>query len=257
MTPEATLHRLSAIFLAILATMMVWQFHDQNWWAPDDGAYAHIADRMLNGEVLNGGIFDIHFGLVHFIHAATFKLFGSSIVGLRYPLALMTVAQSLIVLWLFRDRGWETALAGGIAMTVLTFVQFLNPSANWYALFATVCLIAAAVWIPREAAYRYSILGGLLMIVIMFRQLTGGLVAIGLVTYLLCENGSRSSFRGPILGRAVLAFCALLLGFYLFKTASPLSIFLFGVWPVALYHRAECLTHVGDFPSGPISDSMW
>jgi hypothetical protein len=234
MNPEATLHRVSAIFLAILATMMVWQFHDQNWWGPDDGAYAHIAERLLKGEVLNGSIYDIHLGLVHFIHAATFKLFGTSIVGLRYPLALMTVVQSLIVLWLFRDRDWLTALAGGMAMAVLTFVQFLNPSANWYALFATVFLIAATVWIPREAAFRYCILGGLLMIVIMFRQLTGGLVAIGLVTYLLCEDNSRSTYRGPILGRVVLALCGLLLGFYLFKTASPLSILLFGIWPVAL-----------------------
>ena len=234
MAQEASLHRLSGICLAILATMMMWQFHDQNWWAPDDGAYAHIADRLLKGEVLNGSIYDIHFGLVHFIHAATFKLFGSSIVGLRYPLALMTVLQSLLVFWLFRDRGWLTALAGGMAMVALTFVQFLNPTANWYALFATVFLIAATVWIPRDAAFRYCVLGGLIMIVIMFRQLTGGLVAIGLVTYLLSEDSSRSAYSRPILGRAVFALCALLLGFYLFKTASPLAILLFGIWPVAL-----------------------
>jgi hypothetical protein len=234
MTPEATLHRLSGVFLAILATMMVWQFHDQNWWAPDDGAYAHIADRLLKGEVLNGSIYDIHFGLAHFVHAATFKLFGSSIVGLRYPLALMTVLQSLLVFWLFRDRGWMTALAGGIAMAALTFVQFLNPSANWYALFATVCLIAATICIPREAAFRYATLGGLMMVVIMFGQLTGSLVAIGLVTYLLCEDNSRSSYNRPILGRAVLALCGLSLAYYLFRTASPLTILLFGIWPVAL-----------------------
>ncbi|MDA0653630.1 MAG: hypothetical protein O3C49_10190, partial [Proteobacteria bacterium] len=234
MTAETTLHRLSAVFLAILAMMMVWQFHDQNWWAPDDGAYAHIAERLLKGEVLNGTIYDIHFGLIHFIHAASFKIFGTSIVGLRYPLALLTVLQCLIVFWLFRDGDWLTALAGGIAMAALTFVQFLNPTANWYALFATVCLIAAAAWIPRESVFRYGVLGGLAMIVIMFRQLTGGLVAIGLVTYLLCEANGRSTFSRPILGRAVLALCALLLGFYLFRTASPLSILLFGIWPVAL-----------------------
>lgn len=238
MTAEATLHRLSAVLLAILATMIMWQFHDQNWWAPDDGAYAHIAERLLKGEVLNGSIYDIHFGLVHFIHAASFKLFGTSIVGMRYPLALMTVLQSLIVFWLFRDRGWMTALAGGIAMAVMTFILFLNPSANWYALFATVCLIAATLWIPREAAFRYSVLGGLLMIVIMFRQLTGGLVALGLITYLLCEDRSRSTFSRPVLGRAILALCALIIAFYLFKSASSLAILLFGIWPLALIATA-------------------
>jgi hypothetical protein len=234
MTQEATLYRLSGICLAILATSMMWQFHDQNWWAPNDGAYAHIADRLLKGEVLNGGIYDINLGLVHFIHAATFKLFGSSMVGLRYPLALMTVVQSMMVFWLFRERDWMTALAGGMAMAALTFVQFLNPSANWYALFATVCLIAATVLIPRDSPLRYGILGGLAMIVIMFGHLIGGLVAMGLVTFLLCEDSTRTSYSRPILGRLVLALCATLLGFYLFRTASPLSFFLFGVWPVAV-----------------------
>ena len=234
MNDEPILHRLSGIFLAILATAMMWQFYDQNWWAPDDGAYAHIAERMLKGEVLNGSIYDIHLGLIHFIHEAAFSLFGASFVGLRYPLALMTVMQCMIVLWLFRERDWLTALAGGIAMAALTFVQFLNPTANWYALFATICLIAATAWIPKDIGYRYFVLGWLVMIVIMFRQLTGGLVAIGLVTYLLCEDNSRSAYRKPILGRAVLACCALSLGFYIFKTASPLSTFLFGIWPIAL-----------------------
>jgi len=238
MNNDVTLHRLSAIILAILATMMVWQFHDQNWWAPDDGAYAHIAERLLKGEVLNGSIFDIHLGLVHFIHAAAFKLFGTSLVGLRYPLAVMTVLQCLIVFFLFWDRDWTTALAGGIAMAALTFVQFLNPSANWYALFATICLIAATAWIPREAAFRYWVLGGLVMVVIMLRQLTGAFVGIGLIAYLLCEHTTRSVYSKPILARALLALCGLALGFYLYRAASSLAFLMFGVWPLALIAAA-------------------
>ncbi|MBT5459654.1 MAG: hypothetical protein HOK82_23910, partial [Rhodospirillaceae bacterium] len=97
MDSETTMHRLSAVLIALLATAMVWQFHDQTWWGPDEGAYAHIAERMLKGEVLNGSIYDLHLGLVHFIHAAAFKIFGTSMVGLRYPLALLTVIQCLLV----------------------------------------------------------------------------------------------------------------------------------------------------------------
>lgn len=234
MASDTTMHRLSAVLIALLATAMVWQFHDQTWWAPDDGAYAHIAERMLKGEVLNGSIYDLHLGLVHFIHAAAFKIFGTSMVGLRYPLALFTVIQCLLALWLFRDRGWVIAMAGGIAMVALTFVQFLNPTANWYALFATVLLIAVTVWMPREARWRYAILGALVMTVFMLRQLTGAFVAIGLVTYLLTEEEHRSTFSKPVLARAVLALSAIILGVYLFKNASPLSLLLFGVWPIAL-----------------------
>lgn len=238
MDSDTTMHRLSAVLIALLATAMVWQFHDQSWWAPDDGAYAHIAERLLKGEVLNGSIYDLHLGLVHFIHAAAFKIFGTTMVGLRYPLALLTVIQCLLVLWLFRDRGWIIAMAGGISMAALTFVQFLNPTANWYALFATILLIAVTAWVPREARWRYAILGALVMTVFMLRQLTGAFVAIGLITYLLTEEEHRSTFSKPILGRAVLALCGVVLGFYLFKNASYFSLLLFGIWPLALIGTA-------------------
>ena len=234
MISDATWRRASTIFLALLATAIVWQFHDQNWWPPDDGAYAHIAERLLRGEVLNGSIYDIHLGLVHFVNAAAFKLFGATMVALRYPLALFTVLQCVIVMWLLKDQEWLTALAGGIAMATLTFVQFLNPTANWYALFATIVLISAVIGIPRDAVPRYYVLGALVMTVIMFRQLTGAIVAIGLVTYLLAEGKHRGSYAKPRLAQAVLVLCALALAFYLFKNASPLSILLFGIWPLGL-----------------------
>lgn len=246
MSPDIAMRRLSAVLLAVLATAMVWQFHDQSWWAPDDGAYAHIAERLLKGEVLNGSIYDIHLGLVHFVHAAAFKLFGTTMVGLRYPLALLTVLQSLLVLWLLRDRDWLGALAGGIAMAALTFVQFLNPTANWYALFATILLIAAAAGIPKDARGRYFLLGALAMVVIMFRQLTGGIVAIGLVTWLLTEEQQRSSFGKPVLGRTILTVCALALGLYLVRNASLVSILLFGAWPLALIFMAWGNTVMAD-----------
>lgn len=238
MDSDTTMHRLSAVFIALLATAMVWQFHDQTWWGPDDGAYAHIAERMLQGEVLNGSIYDLHLGLVHFIHAAAFKIFGTSMVGLRYPLALLTVIQCLLMLWLFRHNGWMVAMAAGISMMALTFVQFLNPTANWYALFATVLLIAVTAWMPKEARWRYALLGALVMTVFMLRQLTGAFVAIGLITYLLTEEDHRSAFSKPVLGRVLLALCAAILCVYLFKNASLFSILMFGVWPVALIATA-------------------
>ncbi|MBT5455735.1 MAG: hypothetical protein HOK82_03950 [Rhodospirillaceae bacterium] len=130
-------------------------------------------------------------------------------------------------------------MAGGISMVALTFVQFLNPSANWYALFATVLLVAVTAWMPREARWRFAVLGALVMTVFMLRQLTGAFVAIGLITYLLTEEEHRSAFSKPVLGRAILALCAVILGVYLFKNASFFSILMFGVWPIALIVTAS------------------
>ena len=107
--PNIAVRRLSTVFLAVFSMSVVWYFHDRTWWAPDEGAYAHIAERLLDGEVLNGTVSDFHVGLFHFLHAAVFKMFSVTMVVLRYPLMLFTVLQSLLILWLLRDRDWFCA----------------------------------------------------------------------------------------------------------------------------------------------------
>ena len=62
---------------------LLWWYHDRTWWESDDGQFAHIAERILNGEVLHRDIQDVRPGYVNFINAVAFYLFGPALSSLR------------------------------------------------------------------------------------------------------------------------------------------------------------------------------
>ena len=69
------------------STLILFHFHDRSWWPPDEGAYAHVAERILAGEVLNLTIQDIHAGYINFAKPLAFAKFGdrSSACATRWP----------------------------------------------------------------------------------------------------------------------------------------------------------------------------
>src|SRR5215207_5865923 len=130
-----------ALVLFISATLMI-ILHNRFWAPADEGKYAHVAERILVGQVLNRDVQDVHAGYVNFVNAAAFSLFGVRMVSMRYPLALLTVIQAGLMFLILKRGGAATALIGGLVLTSLSFVQFLNPTPNWYTLFLTVATIA-------------------------------------------------------------------------------------------------------------------
>ncbi len=236
-----------AVALMFVAFATVWilaAFHDQFWWPPDDGAYAHVASRMLAGEVLHKDVQDVHAGFINFVNAGALALFGHKLVSLRYPLALLTLIQACLVFALLLPRGTAVAVAGALGMTALTFVQFLNPTAHWYALFVFVALLAVLQWMPRDGGSRLVAVGFLLMTLFLFRQLSGVLVAIGALTYLLCEAPAAASrargARDLVLARALLAIMAIGLSGYLATKADASAFAMFGLAPLAIIAWAWC-----------------
>ncbi len=229
---------LAFVVVACFAAWILIAFHDRFWHPPDEGAYAHVADRLLAGEVLNRDIEDVHAGYVNFANAAAFALFGTKLVSLRYPLAVLTFIQVCLIFFLLLPRGALVAAAGASAMAALTFVQFLNPTAHWYALFLFVAVIAVLTWMPRESRWRLAAVGLLVMTLFLFRQLSGVLVAIGVLTYLLCEAAPGACparrARDLLLGRAVLAVMGLGLAAYLLVKTDPLTTAMFGLGPLGI-----------------------
>src|SRR5690606_23037356 len=131
--------RRSASLAIVLAAMMLTaalmvRYHDVHWFARDEGNYAHVAERILAGEVLHRDVQDIHPGYIDFVNAAAFRIFGVRLVSMRYPLAAATVVQAGVVAWVLSGQGVVTALAGALLSVALGVLLFLNPSANWYGL---------------------------------------------------------------------------------------------------------------------------
>ena len=224
---------LLALAFVVLATVgVVVHFFDRFWWAPDEGVYAYVAGRIVGGDVLYRDVQDLHAGYVQLLNAAAFALLGIDLISLRYPLALVTVLQAGLVFLLLRPRGPLVAVSGGLAAAALTFVQFLNPTANWYALFVAVVATTVLAW-PSRSAGRLVALGFLLGVLFLVRQLTGVLFAMGALTYLLYEAQAAAAapVRRAVLSRALVAVMAVGLAGYLVANAEALRRPV--VWPLA------------------------
>lgn len=246
---------LAAVAAAVAITAL---FYDRFWYPPDDGAYAHVASRILHGEVLNGGVQDIHAGYVNFVNAAALAQFGVDFVSLRIPLALLNVIQALIVYLILRRGGLWLAFSGSLAVSSLSFVQFLNPTAHWYCLFLVLLIPLILSRVPGPGWPRLILLGLLLGLIAMFRQLTGVIVAIAVFGWLIMEGSAPGSER-VWTPRLLLFGLALLVGLYVLRHADPATAMVFGAWPVALLlvtgwqasvPARECLRMVGGLSLG-------
>jgi hypothetical protein len=215
---------------------LLWHFHDRYWYPTDDGLYSHIAERLLNGEVLNRDIQDIHPGYIHFVHAFAFRVFGTDLVSLRYPLILAGLAQAALAFAILRRRGYLVGVAGSIATTALGIIQFVDPTANWYCLSLSVFLAWWMVSLPLRHPARLLGAGILLGVLTLFRQLSGVWVAMGLLVVVLLELPGPARGRELVAGRALLATIAAGIGGYLVlnRSLEPGGLLLIAVWPIAI-----------------------
>lgn len=219
-------------------SVLLWFLHNQFWYPPDEGNYAHVAQRLLNGEVLNLQIQDIHPGYINFVNAAAFKLFGTDLLSLRYPLVFMAFTQAILIFVMFYRSGRRSlAAVAAISVNALGLVHFLNPTSNWYSLFLVVLIACSLVWLPRDSRMRVLVIGFLLGTLVLFRQLSGVLVGMGVITCLLLETDALANsdrLRRTILARALIAIMAIGLAGYLLKNTDLIGFVLFGLCPLLL-----------------------
>ncbi len=226
--------RRAAALAAALAgsALLLFLFHDRFWWGPDEGAYAYVAERILQGDVLNRDVQDMHAGTINFVNALAFRVFGVDLVSLRYPIVLLGMVQALLAFRLLEPRGLIVATVGAVALTAFGFVQFPNPTANHYGLFLAVVIVWILARVDLKQALALEALGFLLVATFLFRQLTGVVVAMGAVTWLLLSMPASAESGRTWLGRIVLGIMAAgLAGFLLTKT-DIVGGLLFGVWPL-------------------------
>lgn len=222
--------------VALLNGLLLWHFHDRYWYPTDDGFYAHIAERLLNGEVLNRDLQDIHPGYIHVVHAVAFRLFGVDMVSLRYPLMVAAGAQVCFIYALLARRDVLTAAVGSVAGTALGVIQFVDPTPNWYCLSLCVALAWWLVWLPAGHPARLVGAGVLLGVLTLFRHLTGLWVAMGVLSVVILEQRGNGRGRDVLLARAVLGLMLLVLVTYLVVNpeTEPGGVLLMAVWPMAI-----------------------
>ena len=229
------LRSVAALILVLLvSTLLMVIYHDRFWAPADDGKFAHVAERTLAGEQLHRDVQDLHAGYINFVNTAAFSLFGVRMVSMRYPLALLTVIQAGLMFLVLKRGGVAAALVGGLALTSLSFLQFLNPTPNWYTLFLAVATIAWLSRNPTAVRWRHIVTGFLVGSAFLFRQLTGVFLASGVLVFLLLDNPGAGVSSAPRLARAMLALIAVGNAWYILRVTDPVGWVLFGVWPLAV-----------------------
>jgi len=233
---------LTAFALLILFnTLVLGYYHNRFWWPPDDGVYAHTAERMLNGEVLNKDVEEIHTGYIHFIDVAAFALFGVKFVSLRYPLVLAAFLQSCLVFLIIARRNVLIALVAAATATAFGVIQYLNPQPSWYCVLFATAIAFFLTYFP-ERKWTIVVVGLLVGLVFFFRQITGVFVAMGVVTYLLAEKNDSAAGRDTWLARSILAVMLAGTILYVRAATNASGLGLFGLWPIALLVQAILIT---------------
>ena len=216
---------------------ILWWYHDRTWLGPDDGQLAHVAERILDGEVLHRDIQDVRPGYVNFINAAALSVFGPSLLSLRYPLALVVFVQSILLFFFFRSHG--TVLAGVLSLSsvALGVLHYINPNHHWYALFFTILLICHLTWTPKTSRWYVPLAGVLIVTIGFLRHLTGAFVGMGTLSYLLFEESkSLKSFypwQKQWMSRLLCGAMLTLLALYLLHSTDFIAFVMFGLWPLA------------------------
>ena len=236
--PDSSAHSsrnfwLALLFVSVFNALVLVYFHDRFWWPPDEGVYAHTAERMLNGEVLNKDVEEIHTGYIHFIHVASFAAFGTRLVSMRYPLIVAGFLQSLLMFLIFAPRNILVAVVVAICTTAFGVIQFLNPQPSWYCLLF-VTAIAFCLTRMRDQKWTILVVGFLIGLIFFFRQITGVFAAMGVLFYLLTERKEEALGEHTAVARGLIALMLLGTVVYLFTASNFSGWVLIGIWPVFL-----------------------
>ena len=222
--------------VALVNAAILWSLHDHYWYPSDEGIYAHLAQRLLAGEVLSRDVQSLHPGYINFVNAAAMRVFGPDLLSMRYPLVLAAFIQSCLVFALLARRSVLLAIAASTSVNALGVVQFLNPTAHWYCLSLAVFLIWWLSVTPPGRWWRLLVTGLVIGVVLLFRQLTGVWLAVGALVVILAEQSRPETRDGTWLARAVVALAFGLLALYLVASGGsrPLAKVMVGTWPLLL-----------------------
>ncbi len=230
---------LVAFFITIVFNgIVLTYFHNRFWWPPDEGQYAHIAERVLKGEALNSDVEEIHTGYLNLLHAGAFGVFGIRLVSLRYPLVAVALIQSCLVFLILAKQNLSFAVLGSIGSTAVGVIQYLNPTPNWYCLLFATLIAFCLTYMPAEQKGRLELVGLLTGLLFLFRQITGVFVAMSVLTYLLAEKRDEAQGSKALLAKALLGLMLLGAVAYLLSATEAVGLLLFGIWPIVILIQA-------------------
>jgi hypothetical protein len=185
----------------VLAAALLARRLDQGWWHHDDGSLAHSAERVLAGELPHRDFADLYTGLLTFVNAAVFAVFGEDMLYLRLPVfalflafvaCFFAVSRRLVQpVWAFA----ATAFAIGWSLPV-----YPSPLPSWYLLFLSTIGLYAVVRFTETGKRRWLVLagtcGGIAIAIKVIGVWYVAAVVLGLLARPLVDDRGPPSDRG-------------------------------------------------------------
>lgn len=222
----------SLTIVAALATTLIAYFYNQYWFPVDEGYFAYMADQTNSGRVFGKDFFSNNTGYLILLDAFLFEHLGRDLIVFRYPLMIISVITPVILCLLFRQTRPFFVIVTGAWFAVFGFVQFLNPSANWYCLFFA---LLTAVLLSREKPQLYFLAGILVGLTLGFRHASGLFLGAGLLCCLVCGDyrDHKEPQKSYALAYVIGTLTVLAPVFYTIITRFDVSTFLYlNIWPI-------------------------
>ena len=175
--------------LAISTGYMLY-FFDRGWIPHDEGTLAHSAERVVAGELPHRDFIEGYTGLLSYVNAFAFKLFGVHLLAIRYllfaafvvwvPIFYYAAARMISPLW-----------AGAVALIAVFWSVPNYPAAmpSWYNLFLATGGLAALLKYIDSPKRRWLVAAGFAGGLSVLMKITGLLfVAAGLLFLLYHET---------------------------------------------------------------------
>jgi Tfp pilus assembly protein PilF len=158
----------------------------------DEGALVHVAERILDGEVLYR---DVATGVMpgsYYLQALVFAIFGPSLLVGRVLMILMfTTAVVAVFLMLRQVTCGRLACLGALGFAALSAYSWRYPNYSPQAVLLILGMLWAGITYVRTRRYRWLVISGLLLgLALIFKQNYGALASLGLATGLLAATGS-------------------------------------------------------------------
>ena len=185
--------------LWVVVTGWVWARLTQGWVGIDDGAFAQIATRVLEGQLPHREFADVYTGGMTFMNAATMYVFGEDIVVLRYPLFVAFLGLVPAAYYIARSvTGPWTALLAAALVCTWSVPVYPAPMPSWYLLMFSVYSAACLIRWRAIRSSRWLLSAGLLAGLAVAFKITGVYLVVAVLLFLVFVHPKQ-----PRVGRSV------------------------------------------------------
>jgi len=185
----------------------------------DDPVLAHAAERVLHGEKPHVDFHDVYSGGLSYLGAASFKIFGATLLALRIMLLLFFV-PFVAAIWYIASRMLGPAAASMVTLLAAAWSvpQYPCPIASWYMLYSAIFATAALFCYVETCNRRWIFAAGAFAGIAILFKITGiYAVAAGMLFLLFDEQpdqapegkGRVAAFSVVVIG-LLLLFCSAL-----------------------------------------------